>query len=157
MKNRQRHGRDRNLLPRRQQQRLGTRGPRQTDHLHLRPQPPHDLGTGGGTSTYAYDPYGRLRTIQGGGKTQEKYTYDGFDHVTRHEKLGTDGVTTTVTTYTYDPLDRTTTKTEKEGTANAKTTTYSYLGLSGEVLDEEVAGQLVKSFQYSPWGERLSR
>ncbi|MEV0353262.1 DNRLRE domain-containing protein [Nonomuraea sp. NPDC050680] len=113
--------------------------------------------TGGQTSTYTYDPYGRLRTTQGGGKTWEKYTYDGFDHVTKHEKLGTDGTTNTVTTYTYDPLDRTTTKTEKEGTANAKSTTYSYLGLSGEVLDEEVAGKLTKSFQYSPWGERLSQ
>jgi YD repeat-containing protein len=103
--------------------------------------------TAGATSTYTYDPYGRLRTIQGGGKTQEKYTYDGFDHVTNHEKLGGDGTTSTVTTYTYDPLDRTTTKTEKEGTANAKTTAYSYLGLSAEVLDEEVAGQLTKSSQ----------
>ncbi|MGP3913076.1 DNRLRE domain-containing protein [Nonomuraea sp. 10N515B] len=113
--------------------------------------------TGGQTSTYTYDPYGRLRTIQGGGKTWEKYTYDGFDHVTKHEKLGTDGTTNTVTTYTYDPLDRTTGKTEKEGTASAKTTTYSYLGLSAEVLDEEVAGKLTRSFQYSPWGERLSQ
>jgi hypothetical protein len=29
--------------------------------------------------------------------------------------------------------------------------------MSAEVLDEEVAGQLTKSFQYSPWGERLSQ
>ncbi|MEV0353264.1 DddA-like double-stranded DNA deaminase toxin [Nonomuraea sp. NPDC050680] len=36
-------------------------------------------------------------------------------------------------------------------------TAYSYLGLSAEVLDEEVAGKLVKSFQYSPRGERLSQ
>ncbi|MET9066463.1 RHS repeat domain-containing protein [Streptosporangium sandarakinum] len=113
--------------------------------------------TAGATSTYTYDPYGRLRTITGGGKVREKYTYDGFDHVTRHEKLGGDGATSTVTTYTYDPLDRTTSKTEKEGTDKAKTTAYSYLGLSGEVLDEEVAGKLVRSFQYSPWGERLSQ
>lgn len=112
--------------------------------------------TDGATSTYTYDPYGRLRTIQGGGKTQEKYTYDGFDHVIRHEKLGGDGATT-VTSYTFDPLDRTTSKTEKEGSASAKTTNYSYLGLSSEVLDEEVAGQLTKAFQYSPWGERLSQ
>ncbi|MET9341859.1 hypothetical protein [Nonomuraea sp. NPDC003804] len=112
--------------------------------------------TDGATSTDNYDPYGRLRTITGGGKVQENYTYDGFDHVTRHEKLGGDGATT-VTSYTYDPLDRTTTKTEKEGSASAKTTTYSYLGLSGEVLDEEVAGKLTKSFRYSPWGERLSQ
>ncbi|WP_214324798.1 DNRLRE domain-containing protein [Nonomuraea sediminis] len=112
--------------------------------------------TDGATSTYTYDPFGRLRTIQGGGKTQEKYTYDGFDHVIKHEKLGGDGATT-VTSYTFDPLDRTTSKTEKEGSASAKTTNYSYLGLSSEVLDEEVAGQLTKSFQYSPWGERLSQ
>nr|WP_214327453.1 RHS repeat-associated core domain-containing protein [Nonomuraea sediminis] len=112
--------------------------------------------TDGATSTYTYDPYGRLRTIQGGGKTQEKYTYDGFDHVIKHEKLGGDGATT-VTSYTFDPLDRTTSKTEKEGSASAKTTNYSYLGLSSEVLDEEVAGQLTKAFQYSPWGERLSQ
>ncbi|WP_431897990.1 DNRLRE domain-containing protein [Nonomuraea sp. bgisy101] len=112
--------------------------------------------TDGATATYNYDPYGRLRTVTGGGKVQEKYSYDGFDHVVRHEKLGGDGATT-VTSYTYDPLDRTTSKTEKEGSAQAKTTTYSYLGLSGEVLDEEVAGKLTKSFQYSPWGERLSQ
>jgi YD repeat-containing protein len=57
----------------------------------------------------------------------------------------------------YDPLDRTTAKTEKEGTANAKTTTYSYLGLSAEVLDEEVAGQLTRSSQFSPWGSACRR
>ncbi|WP_405146988.1 hypothetical protein OG589_06205 [Sphaerisporangium sp. NBC_01403] len=112
--------------------------------------------SGGATSTYNYDPYGRLRTITGGGKTFEKYTYDGFDHLAKHQKLGADNATT-VTTYTYDPLDRTTSKTEKTGTASAKTTDYSYLGLSGEVLDEEVAGKHTKSFQYSPWGERLSQ
>ncbi|UBU12521.1 polymorphic toxin-type HINT domain-containing protein [Nonomuraea gerenzanensis] len=111
----------------------------------------------GQASTLTYDPYGRLRTIQSTGKTLEKYTYDGFDHVIKHEKLGGDGITSTVTSYTYDPLDRTTSKTEKEGTASAKTTTFSYLGLSAEVLDEEVAGKLTKSFQYSPWGERLSQ
>ncbi|GIH63206.1 hypothetical protein Msi02_40230 [Microbispora siamensis] len=111
----------------------------------------------GATATYNYDPYGRLRTITGGGKTWEKYTYDGFDQLTKHEKLGADGTTSTVTTYTYDPLDRTTSKTEKNGTAAAKTTDYSYLGMSGEVLDEEVAGKLTRSFQYSPWGERLSQ
>ncbi|WP_158578477.1 DNRLRE domain-containing protein [Spongiactinospora rosea] len=112
--------------------------------------------TGGATANHNYDPYGRLRSITGGGTTLEKYVYDGFDHVKRHEKLG-EGNETTVTTYSYDPLDRTTSKTEKEGTDRAKTTAYSYLGLSEEVLDEEVAGKLTKSFQYGPWGERLSQ
>ncbi|MFE4579683.1 RHS repeat-associated core domain-containing protein [Streptomyces chartreusis] len=31
------------------------------------------------------------------------------------------------------------------------------LGLSGEILDEKVSGELTKSYQYSPWGERLSQ
>jgi RHS repeat-associated protein len=56
------------------------------------------------------------------------------------------------TTYTFDPLDRTVSK-----TAAGKTTDFEYLGLSGEVLDEKVAGELTKSYQYSPWGERLSQ
>ncbi|MYQ35239.1 hypothetical protein, partial [Streptomyces sp. SID4956] len=55
-------------------------------------------------------------------------------------------------TYTFDPLDRTASK-----TADGKTTDFTYLGLSGEVLNEEVAGELTKSYQYSPWGERLSQ
>ncbi|MGW8565712.1 hypothetical protein [Isoptericola sp. NPDC055881] len=55
------------------------------------------------------------------------------------------------TTYTFDPLDRTT-----SSTSGGKTTDYTYLGLSSEVLTEEVAGELSKSYQYSPWGERLS-
>jgi RHS repeat-associated protein len=56
------------------------------------------------------------------------------------------------TTYAYDPLDRTASK-----TAGGETIDYTYLGLSGEVLGEEVAGQLTKSYQYSPWGQRLSQ
>ncbi len=47
-------------------------------------------------------------------------------------------------TYAYDPRDRTTSKTKKEGTAAAKATVYPYLGLSGEILDEEVVGKLVR-------------
>ncbi|MEV7205225.1 MULTISPECIES: RHS repeat-associated core domain-containing protein [unclassified Streptomyces] len=56
------------------------------------------------------------------------------------------------TTYTFDPLDRTASK-----TADGKTTDFEYLGLSSEVLDEKVAGELTKSYQYSPWGQRLSQ
>ncbi|MFI2366724.1 RHS repeat-associated core domain-containing protein [Promicromonospora sp. NPDC019610] len=56
------------------------------------------------------------------------------------------------TTYAYDPLDRTASK-----TAGGETTDYTYLGLSSEVLGEEVAGELTKSYQYSPWGQRLSQ
>jgi hypothetical protein len=34
---------------------------------------------------------------------------------------------------------------------------FNYLGLSGEVLSEEIAGQIQTSYQYSPWGHRLSQ
>jgi RHS repeat-associated protein len=76
---------------------------------------------------------------------------DGFDHIAQSEQMNDAGVLES-TTYKYDPLDRTASK-----TADGKTTDYTYLGLSSEVLGEEVAGHLTKSYQYSPWGQRLSQ
>ncbi|MFF2066693.1 RHS repeat-associated core domain-containing protein [Streptomyces sp. NPDC058200] len=73
--------------------------------------------------------------------------YDGFDNVVESQKMDAAGA---MTIYTFGPLDRTASK-----TADSKTTDVEYLGLSGEVLDEKVAGELTKSYQYSPWGERL--
>jgi RHS repeat-associated protein len=114
--------------------------------------------TSGSTSSYNYDPFGRLDTVtaMATGQVLERYVYDGFDHVKEHRKLQSGGGTST-TRYTYDPLDRTTTKTTNAGTASEKTTTFNYLGLSKEVLDEQVGAQVTKSYQYSPWGERLSQ
>jgi len=100
---------------------------------------------------HIYDPFGRLQSQQVFGIEQSRYVYDGFDRVQSHRA----GAKTT--TYVYDPLDRTASKTTDAGTASAKTTDFNYLGLSGEVLEEEVAGVVTKSFQYSPWGERLSQ
>jgi RHS repeat-associated protein len=110
---------------------------------------------GGVTSTYNYDPFGRLDTVTSGGTTVERNIYDGFDHTIENRK--TVGGSTTTTRYVFDPLDRTVTKTTKVGAPGEKTTRFNYLGLSSEVLDEEVAGQVTKSYQYSPWGERLSQ
>jgi RHS repeat-associated protein len=107
--------------------------------------------TSGTSFSYNYDPFGRQESVTGGGKIIERSTYDGFDHVVKSEKMDDTGALK-ATTYTFDPLDRTVSK-----TANAKTTKFTYLGLSNEVLNEEVAGQLTKSYQYSPWGERLSQ
>ncbi|MFF3288094.1 DNRLRE domain-containing protein [Streptomyces sp. NPDC003023] len=107
--------------------------------------------TGGVTAEYNYDAFGRLDTVTSLGKTVEDSDYDGFDHVVKHTKLQGDG-TSKVTTYAFDPLDRTSTK-----TADGKTTEYNYLGTSSEVLSESVAGAVTKSYQYSPWGERLSQ
>ncbi|WP_406178161.1 DNRLRE domain-containing protein [Streptomyces sp. NBC_00996] len=105
----------------------------------------------GAAASYNYDPFGRLESITGGGKVVESNTYDGFDHVVKNSKLQTDG-TQSVTTSTFDPLDRTADK-----TVAGKTTNFNYLGLSDEVLSEEVSGSVTASYQYSPWGQRLSQ
>ncbi|WP_326793383.1 DNRLRE domain-containing protein [Streptomyces sp. NBC_00841] len=107
---------------------------------------------GAASNSYNYDPFGRLDTVVAGGKVVEDRDYDGFDHVVKNAKLQTDGVTTKTSTYVFDPLDRTASKTEA-----GKTTDFNYLGTSSEVLNEAVAGEVTKSYQYSPWGERLTQ
>ncbi|MBN0043056.1 DNRLRE domain-containing protein [Streptomyces actuosus] len=100
---------------------------------------------------YNYDPFGRQESVTSDGQVVGRSVYDGFDHVVESQKMDSTGAMKS-TTYTFDPLDRTLSK-----TAGGKTTDFEYLGLSSEVLDEKVAGQLSKSYQYSPWGERLSQ
>lgn len=107
--------------------------------------------TSGGAAKYNYDPFGRQESVTAGGQVIERSVYDGFDHVVESQKTDSTGAMKS-TTYTFDPLDRTASK-----TADGKTTDFEYLGLSKEVLDEKVAGTLSKSYQYSPWGERLSQ
>jgi RHS repeat-associated protein len=107
--------------------------------------------TGAAEASYRYDPFGRQTSVVSVGVTISRTTYDGFDHIAQSEKLNDAGALES-TTYRYDPLDRTASK-----TADGKTTDYTYLGLSSEVLAEEVAGVLTKSYQYSPWGQRLSQ
>jgi RHS repeat-associated protein len=107
--------------------------------------------TSGVTANHNYDPFGRQESITSGGEIVSRNVYDGFDHVVESQQKDDTGVMKS-TTYTFDPLDRTSSK-----TADGKTTDFTYLGLSGEVLNEEVAGELTKSYQYSPWGERLSQ
>lgn len=107
--------------------------------------------TDGTTASYTYDPFGRLSQVSSAGKVIERNTYDGYDRIIKHRQLQDDGTTKTTTT-AFDALDRTSSKVE-----GTKTTSYSYLGLSGEVLSEEVAGEITASYQYSPWGSRLSQ
>ncbi|SEM77917.1 RHS repeat protein [Lihuaxuella thermophila] len=97
-----------------------------------------------------------MRSVTSGSTVIESYKYDGFDHIIEHKKWNdqTQGLDTTK--YAYDPLDRTVSKTIKAGTTGAKTTEFGYLGLSGEVLTESVAGVVQKSYLYSPWGKRLA-
>jgi RHS repeat-associated protein len=107
--------------------------------------------SGGQSAGYDYDPYGRLQSVTSAGQILSRNTYDGFDHIAQTTQTGPTGTATT-TTYTFDPLDRTTSK-----TVGGKTTDFTYLGMTGQVLDELVAGQVTKSYQYAPWGERLSQ
>lgn len=121
-------------------------------------------------ATYRYDPFGRQTSViadpdgaEGpeGRQPIARTTYDGFDHVRTSEKqddtAGAEPGDLVTTRYTYDPLDRRTSKTTRAGTDKSKKTDYGYLGLAKQVIGEEVAGQLTKSYQYSPWGQRLSQ
>ncbi|MEV7402350.1 DNRLRE domain-containing protein [Streptomyces sp. NPDC091267] len=105
----------------------------------------------GVTANYNYDPFGRLESTTTDGKVVERNVYDGFDHVVESQNADDSGALKS-TKYTYDPLDRTASK-----SADGKTTDYDYLGLSSEVLGEKVGDELTRSYQYSPWGERLSQ
>nr|WP_079001422.1 DNRLRE domain-containing protein [Streptomyces sp. AS58] len=107
--------------------------------------------SGTSTAKYTYDPFGRQESVTSGSQVIERSVYDGFDHVVESQKMDDTGAMKS-TKYTFDPLDRTMSK-----TADGKTTHFTYLGLSGEVLNEEVSGAPTKSYQYSPWGERLSQ
>ncbi|MEU4564706.1 DNRLRE domain-containing protein [Actinoplanes sp. NPDC023936] len=110
----------------------------------------HSSTTVGITSTYNYDPLGRLDTVSMLGERAEKHYYDGFDR-TAKTTAGT-GAAAKSTTYVYDPFDRTVSQ-----TADGKTTAFTYLGLDDQVLREEVAGKADKSYQYSPWGQQLTQ
>ncbi|MFI9811388.1 DNRLRE domain-containing protein [Saccharothrix variisporea] len=105
----------------------------------------------GVTAAYNYDPFGRLDTVTAGGSIIESYRYDGFDRTVEHRKQVAGG-TLEATTYTYDPLDRTTSK-----TAKGKTTDFAYLGLTDKVVSEAVAGQLQRTYQYDAFGQRLAQ
>ncbi|GII26491.1 golvesin C-terminal-like domain-containing protein [Planosporangium mesophilum] len=112
--------------------------------------------TSGVKASYKYDPYGRLSTVSASGQTVQKYTYDGFDR-TVSQRSGA-GADPKITKNTFDPLDRTTTQSVSGGGQAAKTTTFAYLGLSDQVLTEDSDGTgNDKSYQYAPWGARLSQ
>ena len=115
-------------------------------------------GTLAGLDTkYEYDPSGRLLLVTNGEGDNKKitasYAYDAFDHVTATEQLGADNVTRS-NHYTYDPMGRTSSNLTTTG-GPSKKTVFNYLGMSGEVLDEETDGSLTQWFQYSPADERL--
>ncbi|MFD8497859.1 polymorphic toxin-type HINT domain-containing protein [Amycolatopsis sp. NPDC059657] len=111
----------------------------------------------GTESDYDYDAYGRLDHVSQNGETTERYTYDGFDRKTKLVKdKDDDGQPAKTTLYTYDPLDRQTSKTE-DATGDKRVTNTHYLGLTQQVLTEDVKNKLSKIYQYSPDGEMLGQ
>lgn len=107
----------------------------------------------GVSSTYNYDPLGRLDTVTIGGETSQKYYYDGFDR-TAKTRAGS-GASAVTTTYVYDPFDRTVSQTTAG--AESKTTAFTYLGIDNQVLREELNGKADKSYQYLPSGQRSTQ
>ncbi|MGH3389242.1 MAG: polymorphic toxin-type HINT domain-containing protein, partial [Actinomadura sp.] len=109
----------------------------------------------GVTSSYNYDPLGRLNTVSSGGQIISDNTYDGFDRISQHV-AGT-GAAAKTTSYTFDPFDRTASETTNVGAASEKRTDLNYLGISGDVLSEQQGGKVVKSYQTSPGGSKITQ
>ncbi|MBD1372153.1 DNRLRE domain-containing protein [Hazenella sp. IB182357] len=113
------------------------------------------LTKAGETSSYQYDLMGQFKEVTASGHVQEEIKYDPFGRPVRYAKTDDKNVTNT-TTYQYDSLDRTRAQISQVGTADETKTTYNYLSMTDQLITEEVSGQIVNSYTYSPWGQRLS-
>ncbi len=107
----------------------------------------------GASSTYNYDPLGRLDTVSFGGETIQKHRYDGFDRPV--SIMAGSGAAAKTTRMTYDAFDRTVKETV--GGDDPKTTLFTYLGITSNSLKEEVTDDGVTSFQYASWGQKLTQ
>ncbi|WP_328995313.1 hypothetical protein OG394_12080 [Kribbella sp. NBC_01245] len=118
-----------------------------------------------GSANYNYDAFGRLDTVTSNDKLVERYGYDGFDRVVSHRKYDpATGALKSGQTTAFDPLDRTTQESTQVGTGTAKTTTFTHLGMSDQIISEEQpdpgAGGVAKTtatYTYGPGGERISQ
>jgi RHS repeat-associated protein len=114
--------------------------------------------TGGTIDNYNYDPLGRLDTVtsvlpgSATPTTLQSNTYDGFDNLTATSQLNTSTGSMDTTTYNYDSLNRVTSETTAAGTSS-----YTYLGLSSDLVTESDPGGESKSYDYTPGGQRLSQ
>ncbi|SFX68203.1 RHS repeat-associated core domain-containing protein [Thermoactinomyces sp. DSM 45891] len=110
----------------------------------------------GVTSDYQYDSMGRVESIKEGEQVREQYGYDPFDNVREHIKTNKETKDPIKTQFAYDSLDRTIAKVEQAGTDQSKKTNFDYLGTTEQVISEEVADQITRSYVYSAWGERMA-
>lgn len=124
---------------------------------------------------YWYDPYGNLDCVTNASGTEANcspsdqtttssanlvvdYAHDSLNRLTSYRAY-TAGSRTDKATYEYDALDRVTTETEiHPGTANNRTTNFTYLGLSSLVTGEDRTGTsfLDKSYGYDAYGNRIT-
>jgi RHS repeat-associated protein len=108
--------------------------------------------TDGSTADYNYDPLGRLDTVTSGNQVLQTDTYDGFGNLVGYGQFDPSTGKMEETTYTYDPLDRMATETTSAGTAS-----YSYLGLTSELVSESDPGGQSKTYTYTPAGSRIAQ
>ncbi|HVE95052.1 MAG TPA: DNRLRE domain-containing protein [Acidimicrobiales bacterium] len=137
------------------------------------------LTTGGSTANYFYDTDGNLDCVTTATGTQSDcaratggtvsprlvadYSYDYLNRLAAFAAWTTDGTTTTFAKsadYGYDALDRQVSQTEIHGSSPARTTTFDYLALTGQLGTEQhkVAGATTrtKSYGYDASGGRVS-
>ena len=108
--------------------------------------------TDSSTADYNYDPLGRLDTVTSGSRTLQTDTYDGFDNLIGYGQYDPSAGKTEQTRYSYDPLNRMTAETTSAGT-----TSYSYLGLTSELVSEADPGGQSKTYTYTPGGTRIAQ
>ena len=136
------------------------------------------MPAGGRTLDYQYDELGRLwcvTTTAGSiddcgpsiGATPsprlvQDYEYDYLDRLQSYRAFsgGTSSTVTDSSTYVHDALDRQVSETENHPNLPARTTVSSYLGLGGQVTEEQLSSNNttteVKDYAYDPSGHRLS-
>ncbi len=139
------------------------------------------VSEGGKTQNHFYDPAGNLDCITTSAgtladcntatglaispKLLADYGYDYLDRLESYRSFTTDGTTSTpddTAAYTYDALDRTVEEVESHGTTPAKTTLFSYLGLTNQEVEEKQketatgAANWTKSLGYDAAGVRTS-
>ncbi|MDF8265736.1 DNRLRE domain-containing protein [Luteipulveratus flavus] len=120
--------------------------------------------TTGGVSTtfnHRYDVLGRASSVDVGAQVVERYGYDGWDRLTRHQRWDSAGTALSSKSSTFDPFDRVVSQTNKPGSDWTVATRFSYLGLGSQVAVEEQADRAgvfktSKRYAYDPAGKPLS-
>lgn len=127
----------------------------------------------GAISKFVYDDNGNLSCVTNGvgsaadcglptGGTPSpnllaSYTYDDLNRLQAYRAYDGAGHKTTDTKYVYDALNRTSLETETHGDNLPRTTTFSYLGLSGQLSQEHAGGAApsTRTYAYDPFGDAV--